>query len=288
VDATDLNDLIDELDAHVRRASSGHAKWRDSWPLIKSISSGFRGVRYPSRDDHQRAWERFQGLVATVKKEQDEARQTFDARAATSRTHKNRILAYADAARPSHAATAVFELVTGAFIIRPVLDAVLGGHSDPWRETLQQCSNALKAGWQYLSENKREIFRSDADEAVQALKESQAILDEEWAKYKGQRHAEYEARQALRREREEKRFAFKERVRARIENHENRIDRLQDVLRHKRSHLSELYDKRSDARSDSFRDRVDGWIREEEQAISDIEDKIDRLRQWIEEERNRL
>lgn len=288
MDATDLNHLIGELEEHVRSAKSGRAKWRDSWPLIKSISAGFRGVRYPSRDDHQRAWERFQGLVEIVKNEQEQAQKSFDARASTSRSHKNRILAYADAARPSHAATAVFELVTGAFIIRPVLAAVLGGQSDPWRETLQQCSSALKAGWQYLSENRRDIFRSDADEAVQALKESQAILNEEWAKYKGQRHAEYEARQALRREREEKRFAFKERVRERIANHESRIDRLEDVLRHKRSHLSDLYGKRSDARSDSFRDRVDGWIREEEQAISDIEDKIDRLRQWIQEERNRL
>ena len=288
MDSKDLDELIDDLADHIRDADRGKAKWRDAWPQIKAISTGFKGVRYESRDDHQRAWERFQGLVNDVKRGQDEARRAFDERAANSRSHKNRILAYADAARPSQLATTVFEIATGGFIVRPILDAVLGGQSDPWLETLQQCSRSLKAGWQYLSENKCEIFRSDADEAVQALKESQAILHEEWAKYKGQRQAEYEARVARRREREHKHTEFVERVRARIDNHESRIDRLKDVLSHKRSHLDGLYDKRAGARSDSFRDRVDGWIREEEQAISDIEHKIDRLRQWIAEERSRL
>jgi hypothetical protein len=288
VDSSDLDGLIDNLADHVREAGGGKAKWRDAWPDIKAISAGFRSVRYPSREDHQRAWERFQGLIADVKRGQDEARKAFEERAANSRSHKNRILAYADAARPSQLATTVFEIATGGFIVRPILDAVLGGHSDPWLETLQQCSRSLKAGWQYLSENRRDILRSDADEAVQALKESQAILNEEWAKYKGQRQAEYDARVSRRHEREEKRAAFAERVRGRIENHESRIDRLKDVLRHKRSHLDELFDKRAGARSDSFRDRVDQWIREEEQAISSIEDKIDRLRQWIAEERSRL
>jgi len=288
VEWRDLDALIDELAGHVKQSGRGEAKWRDAWPQIKTISAGFRGVRYGSREDHERAWQRFQSLVADVKQGQEQARKAFDERASTSQRHKNRILMYADAARPSHGATALFELVTGGFIIRPVLDAVLGGHSDPWLETLQQCSSALKAGWNYLSENKRQILRSDADEAVQALRNSQAILNEEWAKYKGHRHAEYEARDQRRREREQKHTAFVERVRARIDNHESRIDRLKDVLSHKRSHLSDLYDKRSSARSDSFRDRVNEWIREEEQAISDIEDKIDRLRQWISEERNRL
>lgn len=288
MNSSDLDVLIGELVDHVREARGGKAKWRDSWPVIKSISEGFRGVRYVSREDHQKAWERFQALVSDVKHGQNEAREAFEKRAANSVSHKNRILSYAEAGRPSHAATALFEVVTGAFIIRPMIDAVLGGHSDPWLETLQGCSSSLKAGWKYLSDWKREIFRSDADEAVQALRESQAILNEEWAKYKGHRHAEYEARQQGRRERDARRSAFRERVQARIENHESRIDRLRDVLSHKRSHLSDLYDKRSDARSDSFRDRVDGWIREEEQAISDIEDKIDRLREWIAQERARL
>ncbi|HSY48430.1 MAG TPA: hypothetical protein VLC46_06445 [Thermoanaerobaculia bacterium] len=284
----DLDNLIDELADHVNEASHGKAKWRDAWPQVKSISEGFRGVKYPSREDRQKAWERFQSLVSDVKQGQDEARVAFEKRAANSLSHKNRILSYADAARPSHAATALFEVVTGAFIIRPMVDAVLGGHSDPWLETLQGCSRSLKAGWKYLSDWKGEIFRSDAGEAVQALRESQAILNEEWAKYKGQRQAEYEARQQGRRERESRRAEFRERVRARIENHESRIDRLNDVLSHKRSHLSDLHDKRSDARSDFFRERVDGWIREEEQAISDIEDKIARLREWIAQEHSRL
>jgi hypothetical protein len=288
VEFRQLDELIVSLSDFVRDAKNGRAKWRDAWPAIKEISAGFRGVRYPTRDDHQRAWDRFQSLVGEVKAAQAELRQNFDNRAAASERHKNRILAYADAAYPSHLATTVFEIVTGGFIVRPVLDAVLGGHSDPWLETLQQCSTALKAGWQYLSDWKREIFRSDADEAVQALRKAQAILNEEWAKFKGAKQAAYDARQQLRQERDEKRAAFRERVHARIDNHESRIDRLKDVLNHKRSHLDDLYGKRSSARSDSFRDRVDEWIREEEQAISDIEDKIDRLRRWIDEERSRL
>lgn len=288
MDAGQLDHLIDALDNFVGDAKQGRCKWRDAWPRIKEISAEFRGVRYPTREAHASAWKHFQELIAMVKAAQQELREDFDKRGSMSASHKNRILAYAEAAYPSQLATTVFEIVTGGFIVRPVLDAVLGGHSDPWRETLQQCSAALKAGWQYLSEWKREIFRSDADEAVQALRKAQAILNEEWAKYKGAQHAAYEARQQVRRERDEKRAAFRERVHARIENHESRISKLQDVLAHKRSHLDDLYDKRSSARTDSFRDRVDEWIREERESVSDIEDKIDRLRRWIEEERSRL
>src|SRR5205085_2179995 len=139
----DLDDLITELAGYIRECGHGKAKWRDAWPQIKGISDAFRSTRYASRDDHQRAWERFQSLVSDVKTGQNRAREDFERRAATSRGHKNRILAYAEAARPSQGATALFEIVTGGFIIRPVLDALLGGHSDPWLETLQGCSAAL-------------------------------------------------------------------------------------------------------------------------------------------------
>ena len=53
----------------------------------------------------------------------------------------------------------------------------------------------------------------------------------------------------------------------------------------RRSHLSELEDKRSSAWSDDFRDRVDGWISEEESRIADIESKMDQIRTWIAEAR---
>jgi hypothetical protein len=55
-----------------------------------------------------------------------------------------------------------------------------------------------------------------------------------------------------------------------------------------RTPLDNLRDQRNSAWPDSFRDRVKGWIDEEENRISSIKEKIDRIEGWLEEARRKL
>ena len=44
----------------------------------------------------------------------------------------------------------------------------------------------------------------------------------------------------------------------------------------------------SSAWSDGYRERVEGWIDEEEHAIDDIEAQIRQVEDWLEEDRSKL
>jgi len=75
-----------------------------------------------------------------------------------------------------------------------------------------------------------------------------------------------------------------ERKRQNLENNQQRIGKLENVLGRKRQNLDELNEKHSDARSDSYRERVEGWIEEDESSIEDIEAKLEQVNDWIEED----
>jgi chromosome segregation ATPase len=70
-------------------------------------------------------------------------------------------------------------------------------------------------------------------------------------------------------------------MRENISKLEDRLDRLESALDHRKNNLSKLEDMRDSAWSDSFRDRVEEWIDEENARISDIESKIDQIKGWI-------
>jgi len=129
-------------------------------------------------------------------------------------------------------------------------------------------------------------------EASEALKKASEALHEAWDKWKSARgeaieqyHAEkqaaWETRQAKRAAWIAKKEAWEERMRENISKLEYRLDRLESALARRQSNLSKLEDMRDSARSDSYRDRVEGWIDEENDRISDIEKKIDQIKEWI-------
>jgi len=167
-----------------------------------------------------------------------------------------------------------------------VVNALLPGPEiDETKEMLLHCSEKLREGWDLLSEHKVEMLGRHKKEAFDALSDAQTKLNAAWERW---REAKDRAWEAFREQKREKREAFEDRVRANIEKLQERLDKLSGVLHHKESHLDELRDKQASAWSDDFRDRVEGWIDEEESAIQDIRAKIDQIEEWLEEERSKL
>ena len=288
-DASEIESLLDALDSLARDAEAKNATWRDVWTEIRNIGHAFKGSRFPTPEDRQAAWKRFQSIVARVKVSQERARQVVDQMVSESERHLERLRSYALRATPSsESADAILAIATGglSILIKAGLDAILGPFDERKLE-LQRCSQALKEGWEYLSDNKRNMLGKHKQEAFGALSRASDALGAAWdtwktgrqqavEHYRSQKRAAWEARQA-------KRESWETRMRENISKLEDRLDRLESALDHRRSHLSKLEDMRDSARSDSYRDRVDSWIEEEQERIGEIESKIRQVKGWVSE-----
>ncbi len=70
----ELVGIVDELEAAVARAGAGELSWREVWDRIRRVGDGFRGIRFPTRDEHVAQWTRFRALVDRTKELQQEWR----------------------------------------------------------------------------------------------------------------------------------------------------------------------------------------------------------------------
>jgi predicted nucleic acid-binding Zn-ribbon protein len=165
------------------------------------------------------------------------------------------------------------------------LRATLGSQEDERLATLKACSSRLKEGWALLEQYKREMTGQHKAECFQALKDAQERLDGSWQEWKSWQSEQYQRRLEHRRE---KRQEFEGKVRGTIANLNERRQRLYGVLAHKEAHLTELYDRLASARTDEFRARVEGWIDQEQESISDIKNKLEQIERWIDDEKEKL
>ena len=280
---------IDRLEAMIPRGLFAGDNWdfKGIWRQIRETGAAFKGVRFPTKDEHEQAWSRFQALVQEVRDKQNERRSKFDQRREASEKLRDSLIRRAENALPdSGLGDVVLAIATGGLsvILEMTLDALLGPY-DKRKQELLESSNALRAVWGDFSSRKSELLRDDKDTAFQALKNQQQKLDDLWAQYKAERQSALESYHRERRRRHEE---WRERALANVRKNQERVSRLEGVLEHKRGHLDSLYDRLSDARSENYRERVAGWIAEEVSAISDIERKIGEIRDWISEDLAKL
>lgn len=72
----DLSSLISRLREMVDDDNPQKGYWKEVWSLIKEISAGFKTTRFPTKQEREDAWNRFQELVqeAKARGEADRAR----------------------------------------------------------------------------------------------------------------------------------------------------------------------------------------------------------------------
>ena len=285
MDPSALDGLISQLDSHYRQAARRDRPWTEVWDEIKHIGASFKQVRYPTKEEKNAAWERFQGIVESVKETQAEERKQWERKAESSAQLRNQILRQGEYGRPPNA----FESGIADMIMGPItalaelyVDVItlgqLRGEIDEKHEQLKHYSSELRKAWNLFNDNKDEMLGKDKHEVFQGLREIQEHLDaawDEWKKLKGHYH-------------ETQQTSFRERVHASIEKLESRLENLYSILSKRESHLSELEEKRDTAWNDDFRDRVEGWIDEEESRIRDIRDQIQQVEGWLDEQRAKL
>ncbi|XOF33115.1 MAG: hypothetical protein ACL93V_14025 [Candidatus Electrothrix sp. YB6] len=228
--------------------------WKAIWQQIKVTGKSFKGVRFPSKNEHEAAWNRFQRSVDKVKAQQAKSQEEWEKKKEESARLGKQIISQAKAARPVDSAFSDFILTLATGGVYMLLDAIMGPF-DEEKEQLKACNKALQKGWDMLREHKEHMLGKDKGLAFEALNETKELLDQRWERYKAERQKAYEKYQ---RERAGKRRAWEEKVEANIRNLEERRNKLNNVLAHKERHLDELHDKLGEARSDNFRSVVSG------------------------------
>lgn len=237
--------------------------WGPIWGLCKDIQESFRGTKeFDSREAHQAAWDRFQQARQEASRRADIEKQNI---ADQSLRYKQSILD--DARRAYWSKSADF-----------FVGAVLGQTT---KEEMIELQQILKRAGQSLSEHKHKMTKEDKQECFEAIQDAQATHDDFWGRYR-----EHQA--VAHQERADKHAAWQERTRENIARNEERRSKAEHALERVRQNIRDNYDKLSDAWSDEFRERVQGWIDEGEEKASDIEASIDRLTTWIEEDEAKL
>ena len=290
---SDYNKTLREI-SHLKSMVPGllsfnSTDWKEVWKQVKVVGAAFKGVRFPSREEHQKAWDDFQRIVDEIKEKQSEERKekqkAWDAKSNTSAFWRDKIIRLAQDAKPYRSTgleAIILAIATGGLSI--VLEMIMGPFDDRKSE-LQSASESLKQGFSLLSERKQEIMSQDKGLCFDALNEAKDYLDREWTVYKEERQKAWDTYQG---EKQQKHQTWKNRTEDNLRKLEERRDKLASVLAHKESHLNDLQDKLSDARSDSYRDRVSGWIDEEKENIEEIQDKLRNVLTWIEETEDKL
>lgn len=257
--------------------------WKSVWEQIKKINKIFKDVRYPQKEDRQKAWDDFQALITEVKQLQEKEKEEWENKKAESERLRDRIINQADnATLPSGLGEVILALTTGG--ISTIINDIMGPF-DERKADLQNASKQLRKGWEMLEQYKNEMLAKDKRDAYKALNDAKENLDNEWDDYKRERQNAFNS---YIREKEQRREERRERIETNINKLEERRTRLNEILAHKESHLDDLRRKLSDAWSDDYRDRISGWIYEEESSINDIQDKLKDVENWLYEARSKL
>jgi len=284
-DYNDLKTEISNLESMISKGffSTHKPNWKSIWKQIKMIGSNFKGMKFPTKEEHQQSWSKFQSIVNEVKCCQKEEQDKWNQKKAESNKLKNDIIAQAHRAElPGNIGSLIVSMAT--FGISEILSTIMGPFDEKKRE-LQSASEELKKGWDMLNMYKTDMLGRDKYDAFQALNKVKENLDNEWNDYKQKRQNTYDNYQQ---ERERKHQAWRQRNEENIRNLENRREKLNNILSHKESHLEELHDKLNEAWSDDYRSTISGYIDEEESKIHDIRNKLDDIESWLYEARKKL
>jgi hypothetical protein len=282
-----LDEKIDQLASQFESPSSDRRDWKALWSTIKELSSDFKGVRYPTRDERNAAWSRFQSIVQNIKQAQAKEFEQRNARVEQSTAHLSQIQSLASSAGTDDAfVELILHVATGGMtlIAKLALDALLG-KSDEEFQRLQGRSEIMKRAWAYLSDHKTEMTGRDKATAYALLEKTKERLDNDWGRWKTHRQEIVAERN---REREAKRQEWRVGQRQFIERLEGAEYKLEAAISRRQEHLSKLIGQYESAWSDGYRERVQGWIEEERSNIADIESKLEDVRAKLSEARLRL
>ena len=243
--------LIDrfQLEIHADRNFFMSRDWKKVWSLSKEIQESFKSIRYPTREQRQAAWERFQALRSEAAQAEEDERKQCVRRSADHRAH---IIRLANLGTPKWHDN--FFLLTF--------------------DDLKAFGAELKKAGEYLSEYKLEMIAEHKNECFAAIRSAREELNAWFEKVKAartQRAQEWKARAQLRIEKNRARYAEKAAALQRME-----------------SKAQELRRNIATAWNQGYIERASGWLLELEEKINNLKNFLREIENWIEEDKSKL
>lgn len=276
-----LQERITGLESAIDKARKKSLPWKEVWFEIKNIGKIFKATHFNSKQSRETLWNKFQELIDETKDFQAAEQREWEGRSNASERLRDKIIARAEAARPLsdlESTIADMILLIPRIITEIATLGLLKTEVDERKGELQSCSRILKEAWGLLNEHKNEMLGRDKHAAFQKVQQVQEELNSAWDAWRRLQGQYHEANKA----------AWRDRVEGTIEKLKSRLQNLYSILARREDHLAELQEKRDSAWNDDFRDRVEGWIYEEQQKIEEIKSQIRDVEGWLVEERNRL
>jgi HD superfamily phosphodiesterase len=85
-----------------------------------------------------------------------------------------------------------------------------------------------------------------------------------------------------------RREAREARIRKNIDKNQQRLEKAEAALEKCEAHVEKLRDKIDSAKSESFKERAQGWLEEELERSAKIAEHIERIKGWIDEDNLKL
>lgn len=282
----ELDAKINKLDRKVESAWSiinnyDAQSWKEVFDLITIISQSFKGVRYPTTQERDKAWHRYSSLrdrAFSMKEEQIQATSSYYRNDLYGRL-KN--LAYNPLA----------DALVGDFMSLGLLSAT--------KEEVKWQGKELTEVGRYFKSVKDKMTREHKSEIHERILEIRKSHDGFWSRYKdqsqqvfNQRKAEnqriWQEKQKAWEEKQEKSRRIKNRIEQNLESNQDKLRRAENALDRVKRNRDDLRDKIRESNNDHWISKAEGWLRESENKIEDIRATISRIEDWIREGRSKL
>lgn len=252
MESKELVRLIDELENYGLpqwNLLDSKSYWTEFWELCDEIKDSFKNVRFPTKDERQVEWERFNNIRSEAR---NYKKRQYEELESHSSSHRSYIMQRLSSCGPND----------------------LWGLSPEDANSMKELGAELKDIGRYLSKYKSEMTHNDKQDCFEEINEVREAHNLWWEHYKEEKDKRHEE--------------YLYRVRSRIEDNREKLRRANDAADRTRSHIDDLHDKISDAWNDDFRDRAEGWLSEAEDKLNNIEEWIEKLEDWISVDESKL
>ena len=291
--------------------------------IKSELSNTFKFINqynWPSKEEKSSAFERFNLFRDKISEEENKyysnIRETIAKRLQHSEETTAKILRAINACHPDADGDEIVNFF-GELILHLVLIGFLMDFAE-WltgpikkENPLKIKSQGLKDIRKFINDNKDDITREDKHKIYARLDIIQADLNTAWDDHKKelqQKKQEWERKQVERQQKQtewqRKQKEWTQKLEERLENQISYVDKQRNNLANNREFIAKLQDRLNNqevflkkvesriedleeqyrtGRSDSFRERVSGWIANEESKKSQVEVSIEQLRDKISE-----
>ncbi len=282
----ELDHKINELENGINYATGLLGSYdRNNWERIfntcKEIHQDFKSIRYPTKLERDSAWQRFFNLRNSAYVESNKLREQ------DSRIERDDLYGRLNSLEYDWFS----DFLVGHFLSFGIMKTRA--------EEMKWAGKKLKEVGQYFSTVKYRMTKEHKAEVFQRIVKIRETHDAFWSQYKERSQEEYrkrkeqnqqvwEEKQRAWEEKKEQSSRIRDKIESNLEGNKEKLKKAINALDRCQDSRGNLQDKIYESYSDNWKSKAEGWLDELDDKIGDIESSINRIKDWIAEDKNKL